>query len=103
MLVSDFRLRAIQDFLESVTGDCYRRKIAENTPQSLLVAWQSDTRIDYAVHVMLRPTGYRVAFAVMRNRDIETRFDRTLCDLQFRRLIGDPRLCVMYLVGQIRD
>ena len=103
MIATDSQLRAIQDFLESVTGECYRRKIVENDDQTLLLAWQSDTRVDYLLHIMVRQNAPRVAFAIQRYRDIETRYDRTLNPTQFKRLIDDPRLCVMYMVGQIYD
>ena len=103
MIATDSQLRAIQDFLESVTGECYRRKIVENDDQTLLLAWQSDTRVDYLLHIMVRQNAHRVAFAIQRYRDIETRYDRTLNPTQFKRLIDDPRLGVMYMVGQIYD
>lgn len=103
MIVSDAKLKAIQDFLESVTGEFYRRKIVQNDDSALLLAWQSDTRVDYLLHIMARQNRRRVAFAVQRYREIETRYDRTLNLLQFKRLMDDPRLCVMYMVGQIYD
>ena len=103
ILVSQQQIRAIQAQLESVTNQTFQFKIVQNDETTLLCTWHNDTHVDYILHVMaLGGYAYQVAFAVQRFRDIETRFDRRLEQLEANRLFSDPRQCVRYMVGQIR-
>ena len=102
ILISQQQITAIQDQLESVTGQPFRLRVVENTDTSLLCTWQNETHVDYLLHVMAyRDRTYQVAFAVQKFRDIETRFDRHLGDAEARRLFADPRGCVRYMTGQV--
>lgn len=102
MLITHRQIDDIRDFLASVTGEWYEQKIDQNDTENFLLVWQSDSHVDYLIHIMKRANRYRFALAVQRNADIETRFDRLLSQNEFERLINDPRQCVIFLVGQCR-
>ena len=99
---SDPRIDAIQQNLESVTNTTYKRKVVENDEHQLLLAWQNeDTKVDYLLHILkLRFHSYQVAFAIQKYRDIETRYDARLSDIELRRLLADPLRCVRLMLGQ---
>ncbi len=102
MTPSDPRIDAIQQNLEAVTNTIYKRKVVENDDHQLLLAWQNeDTKVDYLLHIMkLRFHSYQVAFAIQKYRDIETRYDARLSDVELRRLLADPMRCVRLMLGQ---
>lgn len=103
ILISQAQIRAIQMQLESVTNQDFEFKTIQNDETTLLCFWHNESHIDYMLHVMaLGQHAYQVAFAVKRFRDIETRFDRRLEQLEANRLFSDPRQCVRYMTGQIR-
>jgi hypothetical protein len=102
MTPSDPRIDAIQQHLEAVTNTLYKRKVVENDDHQLLIAWQNeDTKVDYLLHIMkLKFHSYQVAFAIQKYRDIETRYDARLSDIELRRLLADPMRCVRLMLGQ---
>ena len=102
MTPSDPRIDAIQQHLEAVTNTLYKRKVVENDDHQLLLAWQNeDTKVDYLLHIMkLRFHSYQVAFAIQKYRDIETRYDARLSDVELRRLLADPMRCVRLMLRQ---
>lgn len=104
MVVSRLQIENLENWLESVTGQPFKRKIVQNDEKYLLLAWQNDTHVDYLFHlIMLNHQSFQVAFAVQRYRDIETHFDRRMSRVELERLLNDPRRCVRYLVGQLRE
>ena len=103
-LITHAQITALQQQLESVTNQPFKRKVVQNDDTTLLCAWQNETQIDYLLHVMaLDYRTFQVAFAVQKYKNIETRFDKRLERTEFERLISDPRQCVRYWVGQIRS
>lgn len=102
MPATDPRIDEIQRELEAVTNAVYQRKIVEDDQNQLLLAWQNDTtKVDYLLHILrLKYHSYQVAFAVQKYRDIETRYDQRMNDMELRRLLSDPRRCVQLMLGQ---
>lgn len=101
MVIYRRQMDAIQEYLESVTGELFQRKVLENDEKSVLITWQNDTRVGYLFHVIkLGGDFFQVAFAIQRHRDIETHFDRRMNLMAMKRLLDDPRQCVRYMVGQ---
>jgi hypothetical protein len=103
-LISHAQIIALEQQLESVTNQPFKRKVVQNDGTTLLCAWQNETHVDYLLHIMAQDyRTFQVAFAVQKYKNIETRFDRRMERTEFQRLINDPRQCVRYWVGQIRS
>lgn len=101
-LISRTQVQNIQLQLESVTGQPFKMRVAQNDDKTLLLAWQNETHVDYLLHIMTHDyRTFQIAFAVQKYRDIETRFDRRMELAEVRRLFDDPRQCVRYMTGQI--
>ena len=104
MVISHRQISSLQQQLESVTGQPFKRKVVQNDDRELLISWQNDTHVDYLLHVMaLDYHTFQVAFAVQKYRDIETRYDHRLERPELDRLFNDARRCVRYMTGQVWD
>ncbi len=100
-LIQKTQLYDIQAQLEAVTGQYFKCFCVDNTETDFLCAWRNETRIGYVL--ALHRQNYRtftVSMGIERGHEIETRYSKSLDQLECQRLLGNPRECVLLFTGQ---